>query len=47
VLGVQVDLIVSTVQPETDSTVGLTAVEVINENGLHFLTMAALFLPLI
>jgi hypothetical protein len=36
-LGVQVDLILGTVQPEPDRVLGGAAVDVIDEQGLHFL----------
>jgi hypothetical protein len=37
-LGVQIDLILGTVQPETDSTFSLAAVEVVDEQGLYLLS---------
>ena len=35
--GIQVDLVLGTVKAEADRTLGLTAVKVINEQGLYFL----------
>jgi hypothetical protein len=37
VLGVQVDLVLGAVQPEADRTVGLAAVEVVDENSLDLM----------
>ena len=38
VFGVQVDLVLGAVQPEANGTVGLGAVNIIDEDGLHFLS---------
>src|SRR5207245_842406 len=38
VLGVQVDLVFRAVQPETDGTLGVAAVKVIDEQGLYLLS---------
>ncbi len=37
-LGVEVDLILRAVEPEADGILGLTAVEVIDEQGLYLLS---------
>ena len=40
-LGVQVDLIVRTVEPEAYGAFGLAAIEVIDQQGLHLLCHAS------
>ena len=35
--GVQVNLVLGAVQAEADRALGVTAVDVVNEQGLHFL----------
>jgi hypothetical protein len=44
VSSVQVDLVLGAIQPETDSTVSLAAVEVIDERVCTFWAMAAPFI---
>jgi hypothetical protein len=42
-LGVQVDLILGTVQPEADRTFRLAAIEVVDKQGLYLWAMGAPF----